>query len=85
MDLPTIRNVVGDQHRLVQLLSNFLSNAAKFTKIGSVELKVEEKEVFKQRNEVELQFTVTDTGIGMNEHTQSEIFKPFVQVRRSID
>lgn len=74
-DLPA--RVVGDAHRLGQILNNLLGNAVKFTATGSVALEV--SRVGGEEGAVTLQFAVIDTGIGMPEDVQAEVFKPFMQ------
>ncbi len=66
----------GDPTRLRQVLNNLLSNALKFTEHGEITLTVK-----RQRNGVEdeLLFTVCDTGIGINETQQAQLFKAFQQ------
>lgn len=67
-----------DRQRLDQILKNLLSNALKFTEAGSVRLDInctEDKRVA---------FAVTDTGIGIAEHQQGEIFDAFRQADGTI-
>jgi signal transduction histidine kinase len=73
---------VGDPTRLRQVLVNLLSNAVKFTDEGHVLLRVE-AEVTTSR-EVEVKFTVADTGIGISAEDQTRIFMPFTQVDASV-
>lgn len=65
----------GDRLRLAQILNNLLSNSLKFTDHGYIQLQVQSVNNGKQ-----LQFSVKDTGIGMNEEQCAELFKPFSQV-----
>lgn len=81
---PSLLYVNGDAHRLNQLLSNFLSNAAKFTRTGEVELSMEEGQRNLDTNKVEIKFAVRDTGIGISAEALKKLFKPFVQVRQDI-
>ena len=74
--------VCGDPNRLQQVLNNLLNNAIKFTEEGCVSLSVEHQE--EQDGSLMLLFTVTDTGIGIAEHEQKELFKTFSQVDSSI-
>ncbi len=70
-----------DRGRLRQILLNLLSNAVKFTERGSVSLKVElEKETAKN---VQLAFTIKDTGIGIPKEKLSGLFKEFTQADSS--
>ena len=66
-------HVLGDALRVRQVLSNYLSNALKFTEKGSVTL-------FAQRAaNGHLRFEVRDTGPGLDTATQARIFRPFTQ------
>jgi two-component system, sensor histidine kinase and response regulator len=69
--------VVGDLGRLRQIVVNLIGNALKFTEHGEVFLLVEK--VSDLPEEVELHFSVRDTGIGIAKEKQSEIFAPFTQ------
>ena len=71
----------GDSVRIRQILSNLLSNAAKFTKSGSVILSVNAKPV--ADGKVEIDFSVRDTGIGMSEEVQKKLFSAYVQANSS--
>jgi PAS domain S-box-containing protein len=74
-DLPA--EVIGDPIRLNQILSNLLSNALKFTKEGSIQVIV--KELERSGNQSKMEFTVTDTGIGIPNDKQIMIFDSFTQ------
>ena len=71
--LPEIVN--SDEKHIRQILINLLSNAIKFTEKGSVTLSV------KYRSQV-AEFTVTDTGSGIDESERKRIFQPFERIRR---
>ncbi|MEE4244959.1 MAG: two-component sensor histidine kinase BarA [Kangiellaceae bacterium] len=74
-DVPdTIR---GDQVRLKQILTNLVNNAVKFTEQGSVVVRVMLENDDSQI--LNLKFTITDTGIGMNESQQNVLFQAFTQ------
>ncbi len=72
----------GDSLRLRQILANLLGNAIKFTEQGSITLKVTLKQC--KGSKARLNFSVTDTGIGISEEDQHKLFKPFSQVDGSI-
>ncbi|MBF0281670.1 MAG: response regulator [Zetaproteobacteria bacterium] len=74
--------VVGDSNRLEQILANLLSNAIKFTESGEVVLVLER--VADDASYLTLQFTVRDTGIGMDELEQQRLFQEFVQGNSAI-
>lgn len=63
----------ADKRRLKQILVNLLSNAVKFTEDGYVKLQV-------THAEQQLLFSVIDTGIGMSQTEQKELFQPFYQI-----
>jgi PAS domain S-box-containing protein len=75
------QNVVGDPIRINQILNNLLSNAYKFTDIGTIKLKVEAVET---TNEIaHINFQVIDTGTGIKEKDISKLFKSFSQADSS--
>ena len=74
-------HLVGDPLRLQQVLVNLCSNAVKFTKQGEVVVSV--KPVRIDDDEVELEFAVSDTGIGMTPDQQARLFRPFTQADSS--
>lgn len=70
-------NVVGDIGRIRQILFNLVGNGIKFTNHGSVGITILADEL--PRN-WRLQFTITDTGIGIPKENLHQLFKPFSQV-----
>lgn len=73
--------VMGDAVRIRQILSNLISNAIKFTDVGSVIVYV--RCVGKDEERVTLQFEVRDTGRGIKTEHQSDLFEPFFVVEGS--
>ena len=71
------RWVSGDSNRLVQILSNLIGNAIKFTAEGKVLLKLGIAET--QDNPTRISFAVRDTGIGIRSEDQARIFETFSQ------
>jgi two-component system sensor histidine kinase EvgS len=69
--------LVVDPLRLRQILSNFTSNALKFTADGRVDIRAELVERAGDRETV--RFSVADTGIGVAPENQQKLFRPFVQ------
>ena len=69
--------LVGDQTRLMQILNNLLSNATKFTAKGHIRLYAQMLE--KESQQIKLQFTVVDTGIGIPAAKLDLIFQNFKQ------
>jgi PAS domain S-box-containing protein len=82
IDTDVPRDLIGDELRLRQILSNLISNAIKFTEKGKVAVSINLKQL--QGNTVYLHFMVSDTGIGMDQDGINKLFKPFSQVDSSI-
>lgn len=73
--------VMGDPGRLRQILTNVLTNSIKFTTVGLVKLTVS---VSHESNDaVTVNFTVSDTGIGIEEEVRKHLFQPFSQADSS--
>jgi len=71
-----IGKLVNDQTKLRQILFNMISNAAKFTKKGTVTLGI-------TKYDEKVRFAVTDTGIGMNAEQLGKVFEEFTQAESS--
>lgn len=71
----------GDPGRLRQILMNLLGNAIKFTSHGEVALNISLKKI--DGENAYLNFEVSDTGIGINQKKQKEIFSAFSQADES--
>lgn len=77
------RKVLGDSLKIKQIMTNLLSNAVKFTpENGNISLDV--RCIYKENGIVRVKFSVTDTGIGINNDTKEKIFSPFSQGDTSI-
>jgi signal transduction histidine kinase len=75
------RDFVSDDLRLNQILANLLSNASKFTKRGTIELKASVVE--EMQGVVSILFSVKDTGIGIKPEKLETIFESFEQEDKS--
>lgn len=79
--------LLGDPHRLRQIIINLIGNAIKFTEKGEITLhvgKVTKKlGVLSYEKEVDLEFSVSDTGIGIPQDKKDSIFEIFTQVDTS--
>ena len=75
-DVPSA--LMGDPMRLGQVLTNLLSNAVKFTDRGEILIGI--KKLRAEGDQVKLQFTIQDTGIGMTPEQAALLFQPFGQV-----
>ena len=71
-------SLVGDPHRLRQIIVNLVGNAIKFTEAGEIELRVE-AEPQGDEDGVALHVSIRDTGIGIPQEQQAQIFRPFEQ------
>ena len=82
---PDVPNgLLGDSLRLSQILINLANNAVKFTEKGEIVIRVEVVEPRKEDEEdVTLQFSVTDSGIGMTEAQMNKLFQSFSQADAS--
>ena len=74
--------VLGDSVRLRQILFNLAGNAVKFTEEGSVHVRVD-RLASTRPEDVVLQFSVIDTGIGISEEAQKNLFEAFTQAETS--
>lgn len=68
--------VRGDPIRLQQVMSNFISNAIKFTNSGKVELRIELQPHARKRH---VRIEVVDTGVGIAHDAINRLFEPFIQ------
>ncbi|CAK0775541.1 two-component system, sensor histidine kinase [Gammaproteobacteria bacterium] len=74
--------LIGDALRIQQILANLLGNAIKFTQQGRINLKLRLLE--QKKSQVRLDFSVSDTGIGISQEDQAKLFQPFSQADTSI-
>ncbi|GMR22318.1 MAG: hypothetical protein BMS9Abin37_0658 [Acidobacteriota bacterium] len=74
--------LVGDPKRLRQILVNLLGNAVKFTERGGVTLRVVAQD--KSEESATLQFSVTDSGVGIDSDKKELIFEAFAQGSSSV-
>ncbi|WP_287007760.1 ATP-binding protein [Legionella sp.] len=73
--------LITDGQKLQRILLNLLSNAIKFTEKGTITLKL--KVVVDDTEYVQLQFSVQDTGIGIPDELQTQIFDRFFRIETS--
>jgi len=74
--------MLGDEHRIKQVLTNLIGNALKFTEEGRVKLSVDLKQA--EGAELLLRFEVSDTGIGIAPEAIDCLFQSFTQADSSI-
>ena len=72
-------DLINDITKFRQIFFNLLSNACKFTHSGEIHLRV----IYDENKPDIVQFTVSDTGIGMSEEQLRVVFDPFIQADTS--
>lgn len=77
------KQVMGDPTRLRQVLLNLTGNAIKFTPSGAVTIRVEADNSSTDKI-IPITFSVIDSGIGISEEAQKNLFSPFAQADSSI-
>lgn len=77
LDLPSQIYLLGDEHRIMQIVSNLVSNGIKFTSSGSVQIRVRARNI--DNDNIRLTLQIIDTGIGIAEEVRETIFQPFHQ------
>ncbi|MBC7458614.1 MAG: response regulator [Bdellovibrionaceae bacterium] len=79
-DFPS--KIISDSGRLRQVMVNLVSNAIKFTTKGSITLDTHFHLL--PNNQIEIDFKVKDTGIGLTEEQKKTLFTPYVQADTTI-
>ena len=82
LDAKVPAQITGDCLRLRQVIMNFVGNAIKFTERGEIFVSVQLLKTFDNGN-IELAFSIKDTGIGIPEEKLGRLFKAFSQVDSS--
>ena len=77
MDQEVPRAVVGDSHRLRQILINLVSNAIKFTERGRISVHI-------KKEKSHYRWIVRDTGVGIRDENMNRLFKVFTQEDNSV-
>ena len=77
-DIPYLLH--GDDIRLKQCITNILTNAVKYTKEGSVTLKVDCSRIAEAPDKIKLKIHVKDTGIGIKEEDIKKLYSPFERI-----
>ncbi|UJD81803.1 transporter substrate-binding domain-containing protein [Serratia rubidaea] len=78
--LPADQEIWVDQQRLRQVLSNYLSNAIKFTERGEVNVYAEAVPAGDSERQITLILRVQDSGIGISSNERQRLFQPFSQL-----
>lgn len=74
--------VIGDELRLGQIMNNLFSNAIKFTSVGQITFEAAVTQ--EGREDIEILFVISDTGIGISDEEKDKLFERFSQVDGSI-
>jgi PAS domain S-box-containing protein len=75
--------ISADEMRITQIINNLMSNAIKFTQQGQISFDAELLNHIPETSELEIKITISDTGKGISESTQSKLFKPFSQIEEN--
>ncbi len=73
--------ILGDSHRLKQVILNIVNNAVKFTEEGKVFVNVKSTKL--EKGNWEFHFSIQDSGTGIKDEKLDRLFKPFSQVDSS--
>jgi len=71
--------IIGDKYRLQQILNNLLENALKFTEEGKITFNIKSQI---NKDNVDITFKISDTGIGISNKNLNKIFDSFYQVNK---
>lgn len=78
---PDVPNgIIGDEDRLTQVLVNLIGNAVKFTEKGKITITVSMPEEVEEEETRTIKFSITDTGIGIDDADRKKLFQAFVQI-----
>ena len=84
IDPETPPSLLADPGRIRQILFNLVGNAVKFTETGSIRLSVKLRDMDAQSGRAWLDFTVADTGVGVEPDKLAELFNPFTQANGAL-
>lgn len=77
--------IKGDSLKISQILINLVGNAIKFTKNGVISIYINKLESLEEENKVRLYFEIEDSGVGISEEKQEDIFDNFNQESQEIN
>jgi signal transduction histidine kinase/ActR/RegA family two-component response regulator len=77
------RTILGDPHRLGQILLNLVGNALKFTASGSITVSLDVIPTPEPQRPL-LQVSISDTGVGLSKEAQARLFQAFTQADSSV-
>lgn len=86
LEVATTKNIVSDRNKLERILLNLATNAIKFTEKGTVVVTIKELVLLPQQTDgVYIEFTISDTGIGIPADKLSLVFDPFFRITPSFE
>ncbi len=77
--------IKGDSLKISQILINLVGNAIKFTKDGTITIRVKEVDDFDKKGKIRLNFEVEDDGLGISEDRKEIIFDNFSQESQQVN
>lgn len=77
--------ILADESKIVQVISNFLSNAFKFTEKGKVELKLTYQKESQEDEGITIRIEVEDTGLGVEPRFHDDLFSDYTQLNNARD
>lgn len=84
LDVTVKENVVSDQNKLERILLNLATNAIKFTEQGRVTLTIKELMLLPHQSDgLYVEFSLSDTGIGIPPDKLTSVFDPFFRIKPS--
>jgi two-component system, OmpR family, aerobic respiration control sensor histidine kinase ArcB len=85
LDISITENIASDQNKLERILLNLATNAIKFTEKGVVVVTIKELVLPQQADGVYVEFTISDTGIGIPADKLTSVFDPFFRITPSFE
>ncbi len=80
IDKETPKMLYGDEIRIKQIITNILTNAAKYTEKGSVTFRVAYRKIEDDPNDIFLMISIKDTGIGIKQEDIQKLFSRFERI-----
>jgi PAS domain S-box-containing protein len=72
--------IIADENKIIQIFSNLLSNAFKFTDKGSVEMHIDFEKSTLNDESIMLKIEIEDTGSGIRKEDKNRLFKDYAQI-----
>ena len=79
------KRIKGDSLKISQILINLVGNAIKFTKDGTITIRVKAVDNFEKKGKIRLNFEIEDDGLGISEDRQEIIFDNFSQESQQVN